>query len=302
MTQKRNTLNLPMSLSLIGGPFLAICSAIAQYLAKDSAWPLGLLGGSLVFLWVACIAHFQSVQEHHKLMEAAIHVLSERIVGNLEDIDDLKNRILSLGIQSLTFDGCEINDEFWIKYAPILMNYYDQKDPLDKLRIVLEIKRDKKIEAKGSHIYELINLFSHLVDDYMATAAEDELKVEFAKQTIFKVPLEVAVRIRRLFLITDEAVLRQLSEDRKKDLISQTKKNNVELRYHVIRPNEHVPNLGIYGNLAVDQFVTRTSRITPNTTSVFKFDKSEIDRKRQEFMRYWDRATPIDEQFIRGNQ
>lgn len=268
------------------GVGLGVASVIAATVKADQRIWMSLCSSSLLGLWIACLLFFKSAKEHH--LEAKGNYLEvEAVITNLLGPGKKERQLLENGIQSLLFNGSEIDDIFCVKYGELLLSDGDDSLP-QRLREVLDAKRTSRIRVERAKAYTLMHYLLRKVSEghekYWALATELDLATPEASTFLFKDPQIYPRSILRVFVLRSRDSLQKMIDSARADLQRQI---DLDAKLRVlIDPEGNPPNFGIYGSLAVGYFEDRD-------TNVFDFQRTNVNSRKQVFEAYWERAEDL---------
>lgn len=274
---RRNS--IPSLLVESSGILAALAAVAVSRSSGTQAWTLPLLSTSILALWIASLWHSRLAKSHYLKTEALMRTAV--VADNQEDlVGNMTLRVL----QSITFTGSQIDDEIWVKHGAAILS--DKSwDHLERLEYLLEAKRTGRLELREPHTYDLIHLLSTRAGDYRATTEQAELSRKSSFLYIYRKPLSFPSRVKRIFILKSSAVLRELSEERRR-LLKDQLDAGVELRFIEQSRNGEVPNIAIFGSIAV-------GILTNKGTNAVDFNRHEVQRQNDEYDRLWARAEAV---------
>lgn len=253
--------------SWIGIGLGVISIIVAAFKANQWIW-MSLFSSCLVSLWAACLLFFKAARTHHLETDAILRTF----LGN-----EKEHQLLEQSVRSLLFGGSEIDNIFCVKYGEMLLSESDESH-LEKLHEVLTAKRTNKVRVEREKSYILMNyLFRRVIEReerYWAVATELDLNTPEASTFLFKAPQAHPKNIVRVYILRSKESLAQLVAVARNDLLSQIDLG-AELKVLIDSTGSSL-NFGIYGTLAIGQFVDRD-------TNIFDFHRTHIENKREIF-------------------
>jgi hypothetical protein len=266
------------------GVMTALAAVVASKSSGTQAWTLPLVSTSILALWIASIWHNRLARSHYLKTEA---LMRTAVVADSEE--DLVAIMTLRLLQAITFTGSQIDDEIWVKHGADILS--DKSwNPLERLDYLLEAKRTGCLELREPHTYDLFDLLSKRAGDYRATTEKVELFRKQSSDYIYLRPLGFPTRVKRIFILDDIAVLRELPEEKRMQLKNQLDAG-VELRFVRQIKNGGIPNIAIFGFVAV-------GILTDNGSNVVDFNHHEIQRQSDAYDRLWARAEPVGSEHL----
>ena len=270
---------------------LADCAAIIPIISNESA-------GSH---WVPFEIGY--AKAWNKLVFPLVTVTSEEVhrygyISNLRyasSIEEMKERLITAFVtrsrrredlqkptervaQSITFSESCIDDEFWVRHYS-KVTHDGKLESLERYKYVVNAKRTNTLVLEPEHNYDLMSFLNRDTGElYYATANAEELRWRQTHPYIYDLTSRFAHKIRRVFILPDISALTDLDESNKERLREQIEKH-CELRYYIGDPSL-VPNVAIYGNLAV-------GLLNDNRSNVVHFNPEKIKIEKDRYNSLW---------------
>ena len=137
-----------------------------------------------------------------------------------------------------------------MRHCAQLLGNSNGRTPFEKIRYIVDAKRTNTLTLAAEHNYDLMYMLNRGTGEYLATASLDELMRPAAHHFIYQLTRAFPTRIRRVFVIEDKSALKALGDDQKRALLDQLN-SGCQLRFCVDDKSTVIPNIAIYGTVAV---------------------------------------------------